>query len=81
MVSRLLLKYLYNWGMRHWQRRGRRTLIYNIFWGVKYASVFIFPFAIELWLQQMADNHQALPKRLAYDRGGRGAKVIKGWRF
>ena len=33
---------------------------------------------IEPLLQQMEDNHQKLPKRLAYDRGGRGAKEIKG---
>ena len=33
---------------------------------------------IEPLLQQMEDNHQALLKCLAYDRGGRGAKAIKG---
>lgn len=33
---------------------------------------------IEPLLQQMEDNHQKLPKELAYDRGGRGAKEIKG---
>lgn len=33
---------------------------------------------MEPLLQQMEDNRQALPKRLAYDRGGRGAKAIKG---
>ena len=33
---------------------------------------------IEPLLQQMEDNKQKLPKRLVYDRGGRGQKVIKG---
>ena len=33
---------------------------------------------IEPLLRQMEDNHQKLPKRMAYDRGGRGAKEIKG---
>ena len=33
---------------------------------------------IEPLLQQMEDNNQKLPERLAYDRGGRGAKQIKG---
>ena len=33
---------------------------------------------IEPLLRQMEDNHQTLPKRMAYDRGGRGAKEIKG---
>ena len=33
---------------------------------------------IEPLLQQMEDNNQKLPERLAYDRGGRGAREIKG---
>lgn len=33
---------------------------------------------IEPLLQQMEDNRQPLPNQLAYDRGGRGAKEIKG---
>lgn len=33
---------------------------------------------IEPLLQQMEDNHLKLPEQLAYDRGGRGAKEIKG---
>lgn len=33
---------------------------------------------IEPLLQQMEDNNQKLPEQLAYDRGGRGAKEIKG---